>query len=129
MNIKEIKLLAESLAAVRRDIKVREEEADKELLPLKEMRDKTQAELLKALTGEGLSSIKTESGENYSRSVRKGIAVTNTVRALQWARENGAYAVDLRLVAQKLKDAEEMPAGFSRVETEFISIRGVKPLG
>jgi len=96
------------------------------LLLFETERDGLQASLIAALKGAGMASVKLESGETYSKSSRKGFEIVNEPHALKWAVENMAVSIDKRIVAQKLKDASEIPECFKVVESEYISIRSSK---
>lgn len=124
--IERIKLNAEKLGAIRKAIKMVEEETAIKLHALKETRDQLQAELIAGFENEGLSSIKTDEGESYSRSVRQNIEITNEIAALGWAMEKRAVSINKPVIAQMLKDAKELPVGFERRETAFISVRSPK---
>lgn len=113
---------AERLAELRAQIAKKEEENKKELEVLKVERDATQNALLADLNKNKLSSIKTRDGITFSRGVKKGIEIVSEVFALKWAIEHRAVSVNKILVAQALKDVEEMPQGFKFVETEFVRV-------
>ena len=125
MTIQEIKDTAEKLSIARREISTQEDLHERSIFPLKQERDRLQAELLSALSSEGLKSIKTETGDNYSRSERKGIEIVDTEKATAWAIENNAVTIDKKLAQQILKDAQ-LPDFFKETVTEFISIRNNK---
>lgn len=124
--IENIKNKAKYLTEIRAKISAIEDEAKKQTEELKLARDATQIELIEELKKEGLGSIKTDSGDSYTLAKRKGVAVVNEVFALNWAIINRCVAIDRRLVAQKLKDATEIPKGFDYQESEYISIRRAK---
>jgi len=124
--IERIKSKAEELAAIRLEIAAMEEAHRVEVEAKKERRDAIQNELLAALRKEDLASIKTTAGETYARSIRRGVDIVNAVLAMSWARDNGAVAIDRRIVAQKLAKLDQMPPGFELTETEFISVRKPK---
>ena len=125
-SIEKIKRSAEKLAELRASIKTIEEEAKVKLDALKLSRDEVQNELLAELKKEGLASIKTDNGETYAKGSRKSLEVVNLVFALKWAAENHAYSIDKRIAMQKIAELDEVPNGFSVVENDFISVRGVK---
>lgn len=124
--ITKIKDKAEELSILRKEIAAIEEENLQRVDGLKERRDDLQSELIVMLGEEGLASIRTDDGETYTKAVRTGYAVVDSLQALKWARENMAFSVDIRIMAQKLKGVEELPKCFERITTEYISVRGVK---
>lgn len=127
--IKRITDTAEALYAMRRAIEAKEEEHKKELEGMKAERDAIQLMLLADLKKEGLASIKVASGDTFAKSTRVGLDIDQNWApfALKWATENGAVSVNKVLAAQRLKDAKELPRGFVRTETDFISVRKAKP--
>jgi hypothetical protein len=114
---------AEKLSEIRQEISKKEEENKKELDVMKAERDAIQAILLQDLNKNGLSSIKTRSGDSFIRQTKDSIEITNDFKALGWAMKNMAVSVNKILVAQKLKDLKEIPDGFQIVTSEFISVR------
>jgi hypothetical protein len=124
--IERIKTKAEQLAETRLLIAKTEEAHRVELEGMKAKRDTLQDELLAELRKEGLTSIKTDGGESYTRATRRGINITNPITALAWAKDHGAVAIDRRLVGAKLAKATVMPTGFELVENEYISVRKPK---
>ena len=124
--IKRITDKAERLAEVRTAINALEEEVKLKVDALKKERDELQEELIASLKKESLTTIKTSAGESYTLAKRKGISIVNEIFALKWAMENRAVSINKILVAQKLKDAKEMPSGFEAVESEYISVRKPK---
>lgn len=126
--IKRITDTAEKLHQIRQAIAAKEEENKRELEAMKTERDAIQAALLAELNKQGLSSVKVASGDTFTKSKRVGIEITRSGEpfALKWAIEHGAIAVNKVIAAQKLKDAKELPIGFQRVETEYISVRKSK---
>jgi hypothetical protein len=124
--IERIKGNAEALAAIRAQINEIEEAAKAQTDVLKMQREDLQAALIADLKKEGLASIKTNAGESYILSKRRGVNITNEAVAINWAIDNRAISIDRRIVAAKLSKVEEMPEGFELVETEFISVRGAK---
>lgn len=124
--IKRIQDNAEKLSELRKAISAREESNKVELEALKVNRDALQALLIADMNKNGLASIKVSSGDTFSKSVRKGIEVVDETRAFKWAIDNFAVSINKVLVAQKLKDASDMPDCFKTIETEFISVRSNK---
>ena len=125
-EIEQLKQLAERLYETRKAIVQIEDEAKKHTEELKTARDVIQSELINLMNEVGLSSIKTASGENYAKAKRKGIAILNPTQALFWARDNGCYAIDKKLLTQKLGKTEELPECFEETITEYISVRKPK---
>jgi hypothetical protein len=126
--IERIKGNAELLADLRAQINAIETTAKMQTDELKAKRDVLQNALIEDLKNEGLASIKTDAGESYILSKRKGVNIVNDALALTWAIENRAISIDRRVVAARLGKLDEMPKGFELVETEFISVRGAKAL-
>lgn len=124
--IERIKDNAEQLAAIRSQINEIEAAAKVQTDALKAQREDLQLSLIADLKKEGLASIKTNAGESYILSKRKGVNITNDALALSWAIENRAISIDRRMVATRLAKVDEVPVGFELVETEFISVRGAK---
>ena len=124
--IERIKGNAEQLAAIRAQINEIEQAAKAQTDALKAKREELQLSLITDLKKEGLASIKTDAGESYILSKRKGVNIVNDALALTWAIENRAVSIDRRIVATKLAKTDELPDGFELVETEFISVRGAK---
>jgi len=124
--IKRITDTADKLYEIRKAIQAKEEACKAELEVMKLERDAIQASLLAELNKNGLSSIKSSSGDSFSKSVRKSVEITSEPFALKWAIENRTVSINKTLVAQKLKEISEVPPGFEIVETEFISVRKAK---
>jgi hypothetical protein len=124
--IERIKENAEELANIRAAINMLEEATKAQTDSLKAKRDEIQLSLIADLKKEGLASIKTNSGESYILSTRKGVNIVNDMLAMKWAIDNRAISIDRRMVAAKLGKSDEMPDGFELIETEFISVRGAK---
>jgi len=97
--------------------------------PIKAERDALQEELLKDMATENVASLRVSGGDMYTRATRQGIQITNEVFAREWARENNAFSIDRRIVAQRLGKAETLPDGFERTETAYISIRKANDKG
>lgn len=123
MEIAQLQEKAERLAEIRDALKRIEEER---IAPLKAERDELQNALLEDMARENVASLRVSGGDMYTRAIRKGIQITNEVSARKWALEHNAFSIDRRLVAQQLGKAEELPQGFERVETAYISIRKSK---
>lgn len=121
MSIQFIKT-AEELSKLRQEEASIKEKFEEMLKPLKEEKEKKQAELLEELHEVGLSSVKVESGESYSIKKGKSLTITSEVMAFKWAIENRAVSINKLIVKQKLKDIDEVPKGFEYEEKEFISI-------
>lgn len=125
--IEKIKKLAEQLYIVRKEVQDIEEETKKKLAPLKSARTNLQAQLIEMLDEIGIKSIKTESGESYSKAERKGASIVDVRKALAWARENGAVSIDKRMAEQKLKallkNGKELPEGFEIATSSYITVR------
>ncbi len=125
-EIENLKLMSEKLYTLRKEIDAKEEASKAVIDPLKVERDALQALLVIEMDKVGLKSIKTSSGDTFAQASRKGIEVLSEVGALKWAMENMAVSIDKRLVAQKLKDATEVPSCFALVESKYISVRKAK---
>ncbi len=82
-------------------------------------------EILEGFRALGLNNIRLETGENYTRAVKRGLEIINEIEAMKWAVENRAISINKILVAQKLKEATEAPQGFSFIERE--EVRVTKP--
>ena len=80
--IERIKENAEELANIRAAINEIEEAAKVQTDVLKAKRDTLQNALIHDLKKEGLASIKTNSGESYILSKRKGVNIVNDVLAM-----------------------------------------------
>lgn len=117
---------AEKLYQCRKSIENYEYQAKTVLDMLKAERDALQADLIAKLTENELSTIKVSSGDSFTKAIRRGINVTNEITALKWAMDKGAVNINKILVAQKLKDAKEIPSGFEITETPYISVRHAK---
>ncbi len=113
---------AEELSKLRQEEAKIKEKFEEMLKPLKEEKEKKQAELIQELHEVGLSSVKVESGESYSIKKGKSLLVTSEILAFKWAIDHRAASINKTIVKQKLKGIEEIPEGFSYEEREFISI-------
>ncbi len=113
---------AEELSKLRQEEAKIKEKFEEMLKPLKEEKEKKQAELIQELHEVGLSSVKVESGESYSIKKGKSLLVTSEILAFKWAIDHRAVSINKTIVKQKLKGIEEIPEGFSYEEREFISI-------
>ncbi len=126
MQIKDLQEKAERLARLRSAITQLEDSVKEKVSPLKAERDALQEELLQDMADENVASLRVTDGDMYTRATRKGIAIVDEVQARFWAKEHEAYSIDRLQVAQMLKEADELPACFERVETDYISIRKSK---
>lgn len=128
--IERIKAKAEELREVRDLIAEIEEAAKQKTDELKAKREQLQTELILGFNKEGLSSIKTDDGSTYAKSVRKGVEVTNENMAIDWAIDNRAVTINKVLVKQKLEPlinkGKPLPDGFVYKEVEYISVRKPK---
>ena len=124
--IDKIKAKAEELASVRKEIDAIEEAAKLSTEKLKARKEVLQMELLEQFKKHEIASIKSNDGSTYTRATRKGVEIVGETMALIWATVNHCVRIDTRLVAQTLKDAKEMPAGFEAKEVEYISVRKPK---
>lgn len=124
--IKRIKDSAESLYLVRKEIEEFEEKNRIIIQELKEKRDSIQASLLVDMNKNGLKSFKIASGDSIVVGSKKGVDIVNEVLAFKWCLEHKAVSINKLLVAQKMKDSENIPPGFNLVVTEFISVRRSK---
>lgn len=117
---------AEALATVRTQIRELEEKQQEAMSPLKAQRDELQNALLEDLRKYDLKTVKSTSGESFTRMVRKSIGVMDPRKALDWATKNGCIAIDKVRTAAHLRNAKALPDGFDFVETDYISIRSPK---
>jgi hypothetical protein len=90
--------------------------------PLEEEVEALQEKLLEQMTNDGLKSIKTEFA-NFAITSRKGYTFTNEIEARKWAIDTGAFAVDKRIAAQKLKELETLPDFVSETESRYLTIK------
>lgn len=129
--IEKIKTKAEELAEVRRLIHEIEDVAKEKLEKLKAQREALQTELILGFDKEGLSSIKTDDGDTYTKAVRKGVEVTNERLALAYAIEHRTVSINKVLLKSHLEpvlaSGKKLPDGFEYKEIEYISIRSPKP--
>lgn len=125
--IERIKAKAEKLSQVRKAIDAIKEEQRVKLEALEAEKEVLSTELISEFGKEGLTSIKTDDGDSYTKATRKGVEITLEAQALKWSIDNLAVSIDRRLVAQKLKplmDAgQTLPAGFKESTVEYISVR------
>ena len=125
--IERIKAKAEKLSSIRKAIDAIKEEQRVKLEALEAEKETISNELISEFGKEGLTSIKTDDGDSYTKATRKGVEITLEAQALKWSIDNLAVSIDRRLVAQKLKplmDAgEKLPAGFKESVVEYISVR------
>lgn len=128
MTIIEITTNANRLYEVRQAIDAKKEAQKKELESLEQERDLLQLQLIKDLKENNLASIKVSSGDTFTKAVRQGFEINDELRAIEWAIENRAVSVNRVIMAQKLKDVEEIPKWATKVETEYISVRKAKEL-
>jgi hypothetical protein len=124
--IDKIRGTAEKLSVTRMEIKKIELEAEEALFHLKKSKDQLQEALLTLLKENDLKGIKTSTGENYSRSTRKGISVKDYTLAHAWAMKQGLLTIDMKGSDARIKELGRIPDGFEEKETEFISIRKPK---
>lgn len=110
--VQKIQSKAQELYEIRKKIVEIEEQHKQDLKGLKIQRDLLQSELIDQMTDTGLKSLKVESGDTFSVGTRKGIAVTSEPHALKWAMDNRCVSINKTLLAQKLKEVEEMPSFF-----------------
>jgi len=126
LSVKSMATLSEKLYQVRRDIEEIEEHFRESINYQKTIRDGLQGKLLDAMNHHGLRSLKTISGDSFYIGSRKSINIINPIFALKWAKENHCFNVDKRLVAQKLKSMDKVPAGFELIEGQYIGIKKPK---
>lgn len=118
---------AEKLRMLRDYITDEEQKFKIRMEDVKKDRDSIQDELLIDMRKHKLSSIKVESGETFTKAVRKGVDITSESLALKWAIDHRAVSINKIVAGQLLKEAKEIPQGFQLVETEYISVRKPKP--
>lgn len=121
--------MGEELRHLRAEITKEEEAFAEKIKEMKDKREAVQQELMDSLVGVGLTSIKVSSGETIAVGSRKSYQWASQLDELRFAQQNGCLRPDGKLVAQalgKIKEGEKLPGGVSVVETNFISIRGVK---
>lgn len=123
MQIKEMQKKAERLARLRSKVDDLKKKFTDKLSPLEEQRDALQMELLEDMSREQVASLRIENGDMYTRATRKGITITNEVFARKWALENNAFSIDRKQVAGILGKKDELPPGFEKTETAYITIR------
>lgn len=93
--------------------------------PMEEEIEKLNQDLLNGFRSIGVNNVSLDTGEKYTRVVKKALEITNEAFALKWAIDSHAVKIDSRLVAQKLKDVETTPPGFKYIERE--EVRVTKP--
>lgn len=120
--IKQLSDDAERLYEVRKLIEAKEAICKQETEALKVEREILQRKLIDGLNKQELSSVKLKSGDRVAKGVRRGVEVVNESLAIKWAIEARAVSVNKLIAAQKLREVDEMPAGFRLVESEYISI-------
>lgn len=120
---------AEALGALRARITEMDEAHRAATDPLKRERDELNASLLEDLKKYDLKTVKSGSGESFTRAVRKSVGIMDPRLALTWATEHGAISIDKVRAGAMLKAAKELPAGFEFVEVEYMSIRAPKKEG
>jgi len=123
MEIKKLQSKADKLAKLRDKIAKYEAQLAVKIDALKEERDRLQEELLGDMSREKIASLRVENGDMYTRATRKGITIVDEVFARKWALDNNAFSIDRRRVAEVLGKANELPPGFTKTETAYISIR------
>lgn len=114
--------LAADLTATRAKIA---EVKEKLLAPLEEAEAALSEQLVSELRATGLNTIRFE-GHNFIRTLKTTISVVNTDKALEFAKQYPAViktTIDLPKVMKIIKPMLEVPAGFERKDTEFLSVR------
>ena len=114
---------ANLLYTTRKMIEEEERVLEEKLKPIKELRDKVQAELIQEMHDQKIASLRVLDGDSVVLAKRKSYEVVSEVMALNWAKENHAIKVNMIEVSKKLNAAEEIPACFKVNETEYISLR------
>lgn len=117
-----IQELSCELFQLRQEVKEITERHEAELAPKKAQMAQVQQAFIDELTKQGLKSIKTDDA-NYSLSTRKGFRVLSEAHAIAWAKENNAIAIDKRIMAQKLKDMDEVPDFFETTESQSLTVK------
>lgn len=124
--IQKIIAKGDELSELRASINKIEEEFENASKPLKERRDQLNEELMLMLKKEGLSSIKSKSGENYILASKKGYQISDEKLAFAWCIERGVVRIDKELLKKTLGGVSELPQGFEVVEKEYIRITSPK---
>jgi len=128
MAIKSLKALVESanrLKELRHQKEILYEAYRASAKPTEDEIDTLNAALLDGFRSLGVNNVSLDTGEKYTRMVKRGLEITNEALALGWAIENHTISIDSRLTAQKLKEAQEAPKGFKFIERE--EVRVTKP--
>jgi hypothetical protein len=116
----------DELSEAREKINKLEEEQRLIIEPLKAKRDKLQEELKLMLSENGLKSIKSTSGDNYTLAIRKGVTISDEDKAFKWCVEHKAISIDKVALKSMLSNVKELPEGFEHSEQEYISVRKAK---
>jgi len=128
-TIDTMKKTGEELAAVRAELRGREEKWKEETDHLYEREAELKAKLLADLDGVGLASFKSSSGEMYSISQGQEFQVVNPIALDAWARTNRCVAIDKKALKSRLLDAfkkGQLPDFVKAVPKKTISIKGPK---
>lgn len=127
--VEEVKTTGEELAAVRLEIRSREERWKEETDHLYQREKALKEKMLEDLRGAGLASLKVSNGETFSISKTFDYRIINPIAYDTYARENRCVRVDSTAVKQRIRKAVE--AGekldfLELTERETISIRSPK---
>lgn len=111
-----------AILELQRELKQEEEIYKEKTDPKKHALDTLKGELIDKLTEQGLKSIKTADA-NFAIASRKGYSFNNEIEAMKWATKHKAVSIDKRLMAQKLKDMEKLPAFVKPIENNYLTIK------
>jgi hypothetical protein len=124
--IEKVKAKAQELYKIRFDITKVKADYDLILKPLEARRDTIQEELIDLYNQVGITSIKTDEGETYTKSMRNGLLIKDERKAVDWAIQNRCVSINKIMAAQIIFKQEEIPSGFDVVKNEYISVRKPK---
>lgn len=94
----------------------------KHIAPLEEAEEALEQELLLELHKTRINTIKVE-GYNFIRAHKTTFKVKDEGLAFEWADKNDCLKVDTTAASKILVREAEVPNGFERTDTEYLSVR------
>lgn len=114
------------LAAQLTEVREKAAEIKALLAPYEQAEDDLRAQLLAELKALGMGSIRFD-GYNFARSLKTTFKVEDAAKAMKWAEKYPVLikpaTVDVAKAGDLLSREMETPQGFTRTDTEFISVR------
>lgn len=130
VSLTRVSKMAEQTYEIRSKIAALKEKHKEELAPLEESLLESESVLLEMMHMGGLKSSPEVNGHIFTRAVRTSFDVVEGKedKALEFAKQFNAVAVNRTKLAPILKRALELPEGFAQKETEYLTLKALREI-